>query len=347
MRIIMLALVLAAAIAGNSHAFASDLPASDPSASGTPAQNCAKYFPIAAIRMNIEGTVVLTFTVGTDGLARDIHVTSTSGDNMLDQAAIACVYDTRYAPLLTKGKPVEGLKAARIAWILNGPKSPNPLDFMFIAQKPVRKNNSPLVCENFSIPAGPQRSISKAATLLYRVNPDGQVDDLFMGQSSGDTSFDAMAMQCVSTFAYTPATVRGAPLGHDWSAQIRWGPLSQSLLDIEGAEQAQDSGHDSFDRGYFGSSTEGETTLSFDVEKGGVVDNVQVLQPSTSEKFDQYAIQTVKKWTYIAPKLEDPNLNIPQTTKFFWRNGHIFAMASFLWRRPRDNDPLKQTPKGE
>jgi protein TonB len=63
-----------------------------------------KYPPIA-ISAHIEGTVVLSATIGKGGMIENLRVAS--GPAMLQQAALEAVQNWRYRPYLLNGQPVE------------------------------------------------------------------------------------------------------------------------------------------------------------------------------------------------------------------------------------------------
>jgi len=62
-------------------------------------------YPIEAKKAGVSGTVVLSATIGTDGIVKDLQVVS--GPQMLQQAALDAVRSWRYRPYLLNGQPVE------------------------------------------------------------------------------------------------------------------------------------------------------------------------------------------------------------------------------------------------
>lgn len=63
-------------------------------------------YPEQARQQGVEGTVVLKLTVGVDGAPADVRVSKSSGHAALDEAAVAHVRRTRFAPALKDGKAV-------------------------------------------------------------------------------------------------------------------------------------------------------------------------------------------------------------------------------------------------
>ena len=62
-------------------------------------------YPIEAKKAGVSGTVVLSATIGTDGIVKDLQVVS--GPQMLQQAALDAVKSWRYRPYLLNGQTVE------------------------------------------------------------------------------------------------------------------------------------------------------------------------------------------------------------------------------------------------
>jgi len=60
----------------------------------------------------------------------------------------------------------------------------------------------------------------RAVKLDFRVGVDGNVRDLVVGISSEDGVADALALECVRDWRYSPATKRGAPVEVPWTATV-------------------------------------------------------------------------------------------------------------------------------
>lgn len=57
----------------------------------------------------IEGNVILSFIVGTDGVAKDIHIVRGLGKG-LDEKAVECLQNWRFQPGTRNGEPI-GIRA--------------------------------------------------------------------------------------------------------------------------------------------------------------------------------------------------------------------------------------------
>jgi protein TonB len=79
-----------------------------------------KYYPPIAKRLNWTGTTGLTFHIAVDGTPKDFSVTTSSGHDELDQAAITCVSSWHYKPAIQNNNPVEVPWQTSIKWNLAG-----------------------------------------------------------------------------------------------------------------------------------------------------------------------------------------------------------------------------------
>jgi protein TonB len=74
-------------------------------------------YPSRSLRNEEEGKVYVTITVGVDGRARDVEVTSSSATPGLEEATIAIIKRrSRFMPALNKCKPVEGEFETSLNW---------------------------------------------------------------------------------------------------------------------------------------------------------------------------------------------------------------------------------------
>jgi len=64
-------------------------------------------YPEAARRAGTEGTAIVEVTVGTDGVMRACRVATSSGDSLLDEAALQAVHVSTFAAGTIDGKPAE------------------------------------------------------------------------------------------------------------------------------------------------------------------------------------------------------------------------------------------------
>ena len=67
----------------------------------------APDYPADALARQLGGTVIVEFTVNTEGEPRDIRVQSAEPKGVFDRAAIAAVRRWRYEPPVVSGAPTE------------------------------------------------------------------------------------------------------------------------------------------------------------------------------------------------------------------------------------------------
>jgi TonB family protein len=86
-------------------------------------ENCRKDYPFFARVFEREGTTELAFVVSADGTVRDVKVTSSSGFDGLDDAAMKCVAKWHYRPAVKDGQLVDAPMTVKVAWNLAEPDS--------------------------------------------------------------------------------------------------------------------------------------------------------------------------------------------------------------------------------
>ncbi|GAC1456487.1 MAG: hypothetical protein PVSMB6_14310 [Steroidobacteraceae bacterium] len=64
-------------------------------------------YPQGALSQQITGSVLLTYTVDTSGVTRDVHVIEATPPGVFDKAAVSAVRRWRYAPMIVNGTAVE------------------------------------------------------------------------------------------------------------------------------------------------------------------------------------------------------------------------------------------------
>ncbi len=84
--------------------------------------NCAaKYYPALAIRLNHEGSTIVTVHISADGSVSGADIATSSGFSDLDNAAVQCVTSAwHFSPATENGAPVASSKQYKIVWKLTG-----------------------------------------------------------------------------------------------------------------------------------------------------------------------------------------------------------------------------------
>ncbi len=70
-------------------------------------RSASPEYPQSALNHGISGSVLLTYTVDTGGVTRDVHVIEATPPGVFDNAAVTAVRRWRYAPMLVNGTAVE------------------------------------------------------------------------------------------------------------------------------------------------------------------------------------------------------------------------------------------------
>ena len=78
-------------------------------------------YPMAAREQGMEGVVVLSVLVRSDGRVEDAHVAISSGAYMLDAAALGAVRAWLFAPATRNGRPVESIVEVPVKFALRAP----------------------------------------------------------------------------------------------------------------------------------------------------------------------------------------------------------------------------------
>jgi protein TonB len=77
-------------------------------------------YPTESRRKREQGTVVLALVLGLDGAVEQISVSSSSGSDRLDRAALDAVRRWRWEPISRGGQPVKVRGSVEIPFVLQG-----------------------------------------------------------------------------------------------------------------------------------------------------------------------------------------------------------------------------------
>lgn len=80
---------------------------------------CGDYYPPISQRLGEHGSVIVAFTITTEGTVDNAHVQTSSGSDRLDNAAVTCVTHWRYGPAKNDaGQPIAVPNAAKVLFDL-------------------------------------------------------------------------------------------------------------------------------------------------------------------------------------------------------------------------------------
>lgn len=144
-----------------------------------------------------------------DGSVADARIVSSSGQQDLDRAALACVETMHVAPKTANGIPVDVDWQLAVDWP-DGRVVTAPL------------GDHAYQCDGYYPPTA-RRDRREGDTLVsFVIGEDGMVSNIAVVESSGDRALDAATVECVSEFRYHPAMRDGKPVEIDGNYLASW-----------------------------------------------------------------------------------------------------------------------------
>jgi protein TonB len=92
---------------------------STPVSIGRPHVCGGNFYPETSVRLNEEGTAMVSFKVTPDGSVTDASIAKSTGFPRLDEATISCVGHWKYKPATQDGNAVEMAWQANVQWKLH------------------------------------------------------------------------------------------------------------------------------------------------------------------------------------------------------------------------------------
>jgi TonB family protein len=178
-----------------------------PRVAGQPHACAEQNYPPWIWAVVAEASTTVSFRIATNGTVNGVTVVKSSGLKEIDDAAVRCASDWRYAPATQAGQPVEVPWKAAI-------KLQNDADNL-----PPVAIGAPHVCADRPSGSG---SPTKPTVISFKVDAYGNVADVFVERSSGDDVLDKYASACVAKWQYKPGIRDGRPAGKDWGAKFDW-----------------------------------------------------------------------------------------------------------------------------
>lgn len=167
------------------------------------------WYPPIAVRLNEEGTTVLGFTITADGTVEDISIITSSGYNVLDQAAILCAQHWHYKPATRNGVPIQVSSRASVVWKLEDANLP-VLTYL----------SSAWLCALVPSPNATDLANVTGITLLHLDIENGAIAKLSIVQSSGSTVLDQRALGCFTSVSAD--IVHQIVGGHTQDVPVTW-----------------------------------------------------------------------------------------------------------------------------
>ena len=213
--------------------------------------NCLSQYPRDTKAQGIEGTTSLSYRIAGDGSVKKVKIRKSSGNAVLDKAAVACVKAWTYTPAKLDDKPIEIAWRNDVKWVLSlaerakivtSPKKDSTEPDIVIQMEAAPANiitthsritSPPPISSPASIGAPhtctqdyPRDAIVEHAegttTLKFIIGVDGRTHDLGVAESSGYAPLDDAAVSCASHWLYKPALQDGKPTEIPWGAMVKW-----------------------------------------------------------------------------------------------------------------------------
>ena len=184
-------------------------------APGVIPSKCEAFAPRDASYSPARARTLISVRITAQGEMRDPTLFRSSGDDELDNAALACANGYQIGYVSVGGKPADVRWVLAQNWAARG--------MAFGPAYPSGAQNRP--CKSSFKPEGPIPN--PATTVSYRIATDGTVRDAAVAESSGVPSFDSAVVRCVEAWRFFPVTQDGQPVEAGQKLQINWGKDAQ------------------------------------------------------------------------------------------------------------------------
>lgn len=167
----------------------------------------ACMFPKKAFEQRAKGVAKLSYRPKPDGTLGDVRLEATSGNDDIDQWAVACFARFTFDP----NGPVGAYLGQRLT-----------IHIGFDPDSRQWTMNNVHNCEGFYPPEVAALHVEGMTTVFFLITVDGSVERPRVVISSGNGSLDAAALQCVLTWRYKPPVKDGVPSAIPWKVEIKW-----------------------------------------------------------------------------------------------------------------------------
>lgn len=172
--------------------------------------DCDSFLPAGATVPPGSDPTLFEYRLAADGTVSGASLLRSSGNDMLDRAALACANRTHRQEAMVAGAPIRWTGGIFWSGAWHGFFDPGP-DGMIAAR-----------CE-ISFPQDAIRHRQQGDVIVgFRIATDGTTKDETVIRSSGSALLDEASRRCVHTFRYFPARQIELPVELDKSARIEW-----------------------------------------------------------------------------------------------------------------------------
>ncbi len=174
---------------------------------------CAGYYPQNLMRAGIVGSTELIFNISTQGKVVDVIVAASSDNDDLDNASVTCAKQWLYRPATQNGNLVEVPWKATVIYSLRPGSEP------WIA--PLLTGPLHNCLTEYSPTTQQLEGITGMTVLIYKLI-SGEVSDVSLSHTSGNSELDKQAIDCVRSWRFSTTVPNGQPATHQQTAIIDW-----------------------------------------------------------------------------------------------------------------------------
>ena len=175
-----------------------------------PLPACSGFLP-PGLTVQPSGATLFWYRLMPGGDVHDASLFRSSGNSDLDKAALACANSSHRPPEIVAGKPAEILWVGGVDWSIANPVFGEPTP-----------NGKPNQCRFFYPPRAIRLNQQGTTVVGFRIAADGTVKDEIVAQSSGSSSLDNAAIDCVKSYRYFPANQNEQPVEIDRATRFIW-----------------------------------------------------------------------------------------------------------------------------
>lgn len=189
-------------------------PGARPSSIGKP-HTCQDQYPPEAVAQRASGTTTVQFTITATGDVADISVVKSSGNKLLDDAAVSCAAQWHYKPALDQsGRPVAVSWKANVVWELRQRQTPLDAEASRIVTLLITDTTT---CLAKTTRLKQMPDDFDKTTLLKIVRKKGKQGKIVItvAETSGDEELDDDAIICIRKSPHLAELIRLGPNGDD------------------------------------------------------------------------------------------------------------------------------------
>jgi TonB family protein len=284
---------------------------------GAPAQPAAPVAPcnqfVAAnhkVPDDISARSSVVLLVMPDGSVVPEKIVASSGDTVLDAAAMRCVAARHY-------KPANGIvpPAGRALYTIVDWRQELAPATAFAATTPAA-NPVPTGTPHFCMNDYPLSAIWDGAEgnvqLAFKIAADGTVKNVTIVKSSGNDDLDAAAAGCAGRWTYKPVIRDGVAVEVPWRAMVEW------KLHATDAEMRPCARYHAVTPELL-NGIGGVTKVSFRIMPDGSVKQPEIVDSSGNAELDQAALRCIADRHYNTQRAVISDTGVPKDARVDWR----------------------------